>query len=89
MRLKGMLDWVMVTFRTGLYPAARELRYSRWRSLPGMDVSSCSTCRHTSKQREQDVSAHHWCTGVCVWGVGDGGAGGLCERVVRHGVVCV
>ena len=45
MRLKGTADWVMVTLRTGLYPAARELRYTRLRSLPGMVVSSCSTYR--------------------------------------------
>ena len=43
MRLKGTADWVMVTLRTGLYPAALELRYTKLRSLPGMVVSSCST----------------------------------------------
>lgn len=43
-----MTDCVMITFRTGLYEKARELRYTRFRSLPGTAVCSWRTWRTTT-----------------------------------------
>lgn len=37
------MDWVIVIFSTDLYPAALELKYDNFKSVPGIVVSSWST----------------------------------------------